>query len=114
MRVTVIATGLDGERVRRCRGDDFPTSERSNVTPLRREPLPLDDRLSVADHPGRPIASELGSVGAESPRASAAPSADWMSPFEDELDVPTFIRRRDLPGEDEDPRKPAFLRRSAD
>jgi hypothetical protein len=36
-----------------------------------------------------------------------------MSPFaEDELDVPTFIRRRE--GDEEDPDEPAFLRRSAD
>ena len=114
MRVTVIATGLDGDRVRRARGDDFPTAERNNVTPLRREPVPLDDRIPVAEHPSEPIASELGPVRAEPPRASATPSADWMSPFEDELDVPTFIRRGDLPGEDEDPKEPAFLRRSAD
>ncbi len=110
MRVTVIATGLNGDLGRRDRRDDFPTAERNNVTPLRREPFPLDDRLPVAELPSEPIASELGPVGAKTPRDSAAPSADWMSPFEDELDVPTFIRRR----EDEDPEKPAFLRRSAD
>ena len=40
--------------------------------------------------------------------------ADFMSPFEeDELDVPTFIRRRDG-DDDEDRDEPAFLRRSAD
>ncbi len=113
MRVTVIATGLDGERVRRGFGDEFPAAGRGNVTPLRR--APLDDR-PVAEHS---IENELAPVGAEPARApvsaSASPrSTDWMSPFEDELDVPTFIRRGDLPGEEEDSEKPAFLRRSAD
>jgi hypothetical protein len=39
-----------------------------------------------------------------------------MSPFEDELDVPTFLRRGGKAEEDdeEEREKPAFLRRSAD
>jgi hypothetical protein len=39
-----------------------------------------------------------------------------MSPFEDELDAPTFLRRRSgSEEEDEEEREtPAFLRRSAD
>ena len=118
MRVTVIATGLDDQRVRRGSSDSFTAADRGNVTPLRREPVPLDDR-PVAEHPIEPIASELSPVGAEPARAPASPSAsprsaDWMSPFEDELDVPTFIRRGDLPSEEEDAEEPAFLRRSAD
>ncbi len=42
---------------------------------------------------------------------------DWLSPFEspyeDELDVPTFLRRS-KDEEDDDRELPAFLRRSAD
>jgi hypothetical protein len=38
-----------------------------------------------------------------------------MSPFDDELDVPTFLRRSSERREDEDDKElPAFLRRSAD
>jgi len=40
-----------------------------------------------------------------------------VSPFEDELDVPTFIRRGHAHDDDEDEEdrdRPAFLRRSAD
>jgi hypothetical protein len=45
----------------------------------------------------------------------AAPSGDdWISPFEDELDVPTFLRRRGAEEDEEERDRPAFLRRSAD
>ena len=52
----------------------------------------------------------------ESPASEPArQSEEWMSPFEDELDVPTFIRRGGAPEDgDEDREEPAFLRRSAD
>ena len=41
--------------------------------------------------------------------------AEFFSPFEeDELDVPTFLRRGNKDDEEEDPDEPAFLRRSAD
>jgi hypothetical protein len=42
----------------------------------------------------------------------ATSGTDFASPFEDELDTPAFLRRRD---EDEDDRDtPAFLRRAQD
>jgi len=47
-----------------------------------------------------------------------ADTGEFVSPFEDELDVPTFLRRRreeeEEPEEEEDRDTPAFLRRSAD
>jgi cell division protein FtsZ len=78
VRVTVIATGLTD-----------PTRERQmpvldNVTPLR-PPLRDDvasERLADAT-PGR----------GPQPAARAERSDDLFSPFEDELDVPAFIRR---------------------
>ncbi len=131
MRVTVIATGLDGGGARR--GRDPRVEEHSNVTPLRREPSAALDRVSAAEQraetpeqrpqraeraerrtrPGeeRVQAERVGDLTVETERAGGA---DWVSPFEDELDVPTFIRRG-APEEDDKKRdEPAFLRRSAD
>jgi hypothetical protein len=71
------------------------------------------------DHRGRPQAQAPAPqpIRNEDPRASAraATGDDWISPFEDELDVPTFLRRRGSAEEEEDELEtPAFLRRSAD
>ncbi|MDH3210877.1 MAG: cell division protein FtsZ [Myxococcales bacterium] len=112
MRVTVIATGLDGNRMRRGRHDGVAHTEgRSNVTPLRRDPMPLDDRIPAAEHRAEPM-SGPGADGAGAVHPNAG--SDWMSPFEDELDVPTFIRRGGHADDDDEIEKPAFLRRSAD
>jgi cell division protein FtsZ len=112
MRVTVIATGLDGSRMR-CNhdGDAARTEQRGSVTPLRLEPVPLDDRLPAAEQRTEPVAAGRtdAAVGVRPSEAS-----DWMSPFDDELDVPTFIRRGGHRDEDEEIEEPAFLRRSAD
>jgi hypothetical protein len=44
-----------------------------------------------------------------------AGSDEFLSPFEDELDVPAFLRRGRKGSKDEEDRElPAFLRRSAD
>jgi cell division protein FtsZ len=136
MRVTVIATGLDDARMRRGRDRDG-FEERGNVTPLRREGS-LFDRLPAAERSERaaPVRSERERPE-RSERAPAPPRAErserverrappaaesepaslrgeLMSPFEeDELDVPTFLRRGGQAEEDEQ-EEPAFLRRSAD
>ena len=134
MRVTVIATGLDDTRMRRGRDRDLEQpSERGNVTLLRRESS-LFDKVPAAERPAAPRAAERAE---RSERAPAAPRperseraerrapppleseplgarGDLMSPFEeDELDVPTFLRRGGQAEEDEQ-EEPAFLRRSAD
>jgi len=110
MRVTVIATGLVDDRMRRGR-DDQAAADRSNVTPLRREPAPAE---------AAPVSAEIQEPLLTTPvveeRLPAPPKPrgdDWISPFEDELDVPTFLRKRGE-DDDEDHDKPAFLRRSAD
>jgi cell division protein FtsZ len=113
MRVTVIATGLVDDRMRRGRDRErerhVEVEDRGNVTPLRREPIPLE----------RPISAERAPLAPQEvlvpPPAAAASSEEWMSPFEDELDVPTFLRRKDAAADEEEEReRPAFLRRSAD
>ncbi|HME73571.1 MAG TPA: cell division protein FtsZ, partial [Myxococcota bacterium] len=119
VRVTVIATGLDDGRMRRERDRDTesPADEFANVRPLRREPAPLADPV--------PAAAERGPEPAPTAAPPARPAApevewpkspeDWLSPFEDELDVPTFIRRSNPEkGKTEDRERPTFLRRSAD
>jgi len=119
MRVTVIATGLDDGRMRR--GKDLPEVERpDNVMPLRREA-----EAAQAPSPAAEVQTEFAEIARVPEPPPSDPIEDtlpteniekpdgFMSPFaEDELDVPTFIRRRD--GDEEDPDEPAFLRRSAD
>ncbi len=109
MRVTVIATGLASEH--NYRGRDWSSrsiEDRTNVTPLRRESAPGPDL--------RPVAEKQ----TPAPDVTIAPSGrdreeDLFSPFaEDELDVPTFIRRGNQNEEKLDTEEPAFLRRSAD
>jgi cell division protein FtsZ len=127
MRVTVIATGLESDRVRRGRDRNVTIEDAGKVTPLRRDPIPVERAPLSAEQtsmlpPAPPAAPEPQVAPAPSPvhggpaPAGRAGGDDWMSPFEDELDVPTFLRRRGgSEEEDEEEREtPAFLRRSAD
>ncbi len=115
MRVTVIATGLDGSRLRR--GRDAELAERGNVMPLRREPPLAASTAPSAEARQGPTQAEFEELTRPAPRQpAAAQREDWLSPFEDELDVPTFIRRGGKGSEDEeeDRDEPAFLRRQMD
>jgi cell division protein FtsZ len=115
IRVTVIATGLDddrarmGDRDRERERDRAPSRERerergsvAELRPLRRE----------APAPPPAAAREAApATGAAAPQ----PAEEFVSPFEDELDIPTFLRRRrEEAAPDDDREVPAFLRRSAD
>jgi cell division protein FtsZ len=109
LRVTVIATGLEDGRARRGRGAErVATEDLGNVRVLRRSDAPSAPAAEAEAEPAR----------AEAPEPTPEPDArgeDWMSPFDDELDVPTFLRRSSERREDEDDKElPAFLRRSAD
>jgi cell division protein FtsZ len=75
VRVTVIATGLeDRDRLRRQRPEPIAMG---NVTPLR-----------------PPVREEApGALAADPPVSAQAAGTDFLSPFEEELDVPAFIRR---------------------
>ena len=133
IRVTVIATGLDGDRMRRGRNHDLGAGrfeDVGNVTPLRRESVPLEAHYDQPPAAERRPAAPPPPAQVELPQMSepAAPEreipldldpnsadAEFFSPFEeDELDVPTFLRRGNKDEEEEDPDEPAFLRRSAD
>ncbi len=131
LRVTVIATGLDDGRMRRDPGRDHDGSEVSNVTPLRREPMRASEGSPAAQQstlfeepPAVETTAEAEPLRAaepaiiESPAEDLAKPEDWMSPFEDEMDVPAFLRRKNerarRAAEEDDIEAPAFLRRSAD
>ena len=113
IRVTVIATGLDDGRGRRAR-DEEPVREISQPRPVESQP-PAAVEVSPP-----PMAREEIPIQAE--LATSLPSAEevarteeFVSPFEDELDVPTFLRRSKKDSKSEEDRDiPAFLRRSAD
>jgi cell division protein FtsZ len=117
MRVTVIATGLDGDRIRvgerdRERDRERP-SERGSVAEVRQ----LRRDAPAAAPPPAAARGEQAPPAAEArPARGAEPAGDgFVSPFEDELDIPTFLRRRREEAVSEDDREvPAFLRRSAD
>ena len=134
LRVTVIATGLDDGRMRRDPGrdrewdrDGIPT-EISNVTPLRpsrpAEGAPAATQSTLFEESApvetRPPEPErvFAPVAAEPEAEDLARPEDFMSPYEDELDQPAFLRRKvdrtRRTAEDEDIEAPAFLRRSAD
>ena len=113
VRVTVIATGLDDGRGRHARDEapgwerpqpglgegELPAAVEVSPPPVTREKTPTQPELATS----LPTAEELAS------------SEEFVSPFEDELDVPTFLRRSKKDGKNEEDRElPAFLRRSAD
>ncbi len=104
IRVTVIATGLEDGRPRRRREEDLDIHQNSHP------PMPLHTpSMQVA-----PAPMALAEPEVHNKPENIDPAADqssWLSPFEDELDVPTFLRKK---GEDDDSEVPTFLRRSAD
>jgi cell division protein FtsZ len=122
IRVTVIATGLEGDKMRRGRDREVLIDD-GKVTPLRREPVAVERAPLSAERAEYARAEQTSMLPpARSPHAAPAPQSgraaasgdDWISPFEDELDVPTFLRRRGSEEDDEELDSPAFLRRSAD
>jgi cell division protein FtsZ len=99
MRVTVIATGLDDQRVRRRRTDDVAAEDAWNVTRLHpgpapamtsSEPLPAAQDLVEPTQAQLPDPMDTPLLGLD---GGATRAEDFISPFEDELDVPTFLRR---------------------
>jgi cell division protein FtsZ len=115
LRVTVIATGLDDGRARRSLAPEARSGGLANVRVLRREGESPAPSQPAAELEGEPTRAATWETLEAPPEAEPMASEDWMSPFEDELDVPTFLRRSSEKKEDEEDRElPAFLRRSAD
>jgi cell division protein FtsZ len=128
LRVTVIATGLEGERSKlgdrgereRERQRREPPAESENVKPIGRDPAPAPATSPRAEL--QPLARQPQPAPAVQ-RAAApvvsiheAAQVDFQSPFDDEYDVPAFLRKRraEPRGDKDEEELPAFLRRSAD
>jgi len=101
MRVTVIATGLDDARVRKSPDIGHRTESHANVTPLRLESNPTSGQVETltpaASRDSQPSQPEFREVAPSQTSSQQEPEAergsDWVSPFDDELDIPTFLRR---------------------
>ena len=120
LRVTVIATGLDDGRGRRSRetlGDFVSDHDAPNVRPLRPQPSPepVAPPAAARHEPAAPApaARREEHEPVRQPRP-AAQDGEFTSPFEDELDVPAFLRKRHDDDGEEDRETPAFFRRAQD
>jgi cell division protein FtsZ len=114
IRVTVIATGLDGGQPGRARDRVERAEPLAAVRPLRAEPR-LEPRSEPAASASRSVPPLERSRPAPPPppaRSAQPVQADWVSPFEDELDEPAFLRRQHEGSDDHE--IPTFLRRQAD
>src|SRR5690606_6308434 len=96
MRVTVIATGLDDGRIGRGRERE----ERDllpSLRPIRRDPDAPRPAAPLASAPEpeleADVAVEVEDWPGELPAAAPARVERFDSPFEDEYDVPTFLRK---------------------
>ncbi len=91
IRVTVIATGLDHDRMRRGRDPELASEQHANVMPIRREFPAESERPTAAEEQ-----TTLGdfTIGPNLETQAIEKDEHILSPFpEDELDVPTFLRR---------------------
>ncbi len=127
LRVTVIATGLEGERAKASDRNEReraprrePAAEAAFVQPIRREPQPPPAPAARAEAPVA-VRQPEPEPAPQRPPAAVVPiheaaQADFQSPFEDEYDVPAFLRKRraEPRSEKDDEELPAFLRRTAD
>jgi cell division protein FtsZ len=114
IRVTVIATGLDGGQPGRARDRVERAEPLASVRPLRPEPR-LESRSEPAASAARsapPLERPRPAPAAPPARGAQPAQADWVSPFEDELDEPAFLRRQQDGSDDKE--IPTFLRRQAD
>jgi cell division protein FtsZ len=115
IRVTVIATGLDDKHAHAAAPrDERPVGEApANVTPLRPEPEPIQGDLPAAMTAAAARPAEPEQLD---PEEILREDEGFASPFDDELDVPTFLRRRseDAAREENDEDTPAFMRRAQD
>jgi cell division protein FtsZ len=130
VRVTVIATGLEGQESR----TRPPLGRKSFEDEVRAPQLPQDNvtslRREAAANAARAAAPALQAETADVQQTihmdleptpvsdneladATANAGGFASPFEDELDTPAFLRRRNE-NEDEDTEEPAFLRRAQD
>src|SRR5262245_24243633 len=97
IRVTVIATGLDGGRDQRT--PRWESSEPLRPRYEREAPAPAPAPAPMASAgaeppPASPFGAQVEALPERRPASPEEHAADFLSPFEDELDVPAFLRRR--------------------
>jgi cell division protein FtsZ len=97
MRVTVIATGLDDQRVRRGRHAEVEVHSATNVMPLRPEPAEAvrgRGPAPAAEQQAPPARPDEDDDPRPQSLFDGSDDRDFVSPYEeDEYDVPTFLRR---------------------
>jgi len=113
LRVTVIATGLDDKHAHKPVREDYKVSSApANVTPLHPDPEPIQEELPATMTPEarRPEEPELSSG------ELLGEDEGFASPFDDELDIPTFLRKRseEATASESDEETPTFIRRAQD
>ncbi len=125
VRVTVIATGLEG-----AEGRTRPPRRRRDLDDEAHAiPSPQGNVMSLHPEPeiAQPVARHGSQHETQTAEADLEPipvnpdemveattnAVDFASPFEDELDTPAFLRRRQG-ADEEDTEEPAFLRRAQD
>jgi hypothetical protein len=87
--------------VRRSPDVEVRTESHRNVTPLRPEPITSYGSAAsprpAAARDSAPVQSEFRDLSPSQaplkPEPERGPGEDWVSPFDDELDIPTFLRR---------------------
>lgn len=90
MRVTVIATGLQGGHL--GRGTKRQREDPLNVMPLHAAPAPERISSLPAARDESPVPKPLPAAERREAERDGG-TTDFISPFEDELDVPAFLRR---------------------
>ena len=122
VRVTVIATGLDGVEGRtrppkRRFEDDvhLPSATRDNVMPLHSEANAAAPgaRARQTSPETEDVELDLESAASSEAQSGKLAGEGFASPFEDEFDAPAFLRKRKA-GSEDDTDEPAFLRRAQD
>jgi len=120
IRVTVIATGLDDGRQRRAfepSGERHEAVAPPNIRSLRPQAPPAQElEPATAREPRSEAKTSERAEAAREPSFEAQLAGEgYVSPFEDELDVPAFLRKQNRADEDEEDREtPAFFRRAQD
>ena len=99
MRVTVIATGLDDDRRRRAQLDRDRTTVDVGMRAPQREAVPVHTQSGTQSGAQSGAQATTEAMAGESVQTAemgerAHVGADFASPFEDELDTPAFLRRR--------------------
>jgi len=129
LRVTVIATGLHDGRQRAPRDPREGTSSgptAASAAWAREDAPPVAEAVDAAPsaqararaperpHPPQPPARAAAPEAIRTKEGQLELEGEFQSPFDDEYDVPAFLRKRNAEAEEDERDDPAFLRRAQD